>query len=638
MGKINVLDRQTADLIAAGEVVERPASAAKELIENSIDAGATAMTVEIKNGGISFLRVTDNGSGIAREDIATAFLRHATSKISGADDLEAIATMGFRGEALAAISSVSRVDLITKTPHDDCGVKAYVEAGELISVEDCGCPDGTTMIVRTLFFNTPARMKFLKKDAAEGSAVQNVVERAAMSHPEISFRFIKDGQTVFTTPGDGKALSVIYMLWGSAIGNDMLPISEEYMGIKVTGFTCVPERARGNRNLQCFFINGRPIRSKLLTAALEEGYRDNISSGKFPIAAVYLEIDYTLVDVNIHPTKSEIKFANEKTAFEAVYYAVKNAVVKKTARPEFIFEKENKQEKKSVAADPVASFYYSEKSAQNVSAPSVKISDTHEQKSSVPDVNIVFQKQAFANDSVSAQAAPIEQIQQKADVSVPQEQILAEEKQQTIEEIAEAVGSETPLQAKSEPQYRIIGEAMKTYIVVEADEQLWLVDKHAAHERILYERLRAHDGDIGGQQLLIPITISLSADEIANLLESREYFERMGYEFEQSGRNEVALRAVPTSLNEEQAKTVFTEMNDSLMKTKSVPDSETLDRMLYSAACKAAVKGGVEGDMSDNSRIIRLLFENEDIRHCPHGRPVAVIMTKQQIEKQFKRT
>lgn len=629
MPKIRQLDRHVQNLIAAGEVVERPASVIKELVENAIDSGATAITAEIKRGGLSYIRVTDNGCGIAPEDARTAFLRHATSKIQTEADLEAVGTLGFRGEALAAVAAVSRIDLITLSHGTQSGLTLTLEGGQVISENPAGCPEGTTLIVRDLFYNTPARMKFLKRDVTETAHATAAVQRAALAHPEIAFSFIKDGESQFHTPGDGVLLNCIYSVFGRGFALDLLRADTEYEKIRVSGFVTKPSASRGNRSMQHFFVNGRPVRSRTLSAALEEAFKNSLTVGRYPGCVLELDISYGLVDVNVHPAKTEIKFSNEKNAFDAVYFAVKNALAGDSGRAEF------------VAAHPKPVFTSPDKQP----AP-VQTELSHLETGAFP---------VARNAPRAAAVYPYPNAEPKIQsVSVPSGYVSTD----TLPELHEPspvcyAPSETvyipyvsavPIQPAAVPDapavrdWRIVGEALSTYIIVEQGQSVLLVDKHAAHERVLYEHLRTSDARFMSQLLIAPAVLALPAQETGVLLENSALLASLGFEIEDFGSGSLVARACPNDIDAADVGPALSEIAGKLMENRRAPAMDKRDTLLYTVACKAAIKAGSSTTPAEREALICEVMNNPHIKFCPHGRPIVMEITKAQLERQFKRT
>ncbi len=670
MSVINVLPKQVAELIAAGEVVERPSSVIKELVENSIDAGSTLITVEIKNGGVTFMRVTDNGCGIAREDVTVAFKRHATSKVSTADDLNSIATLGFRGEALAAISSVSRIDMLTKRKSDEFGTAYSSEGGSEVSVEDAGCPDGTTIIVRDLFFNTPARMKFLKKDVAEGNSVGAVLDHIALSHPEISVRFIRDGKQVFATPGDGKLMSAIYQVCGRDFASTLIPVEGELQGIKVSGFTCKPTACRPKRNAQFVFLNGRYVRSGTVASALEAAYKNMAMVGRYPAAVLHLTVPYGAVDINVHPAKTEVRFSDERRIFDCVMFSIKNALAKGDSRPEMNLQKGHGQIRMTAdeyrqtvlpgvdkaKSDPLNAYakMLSEQSKRNTplsqntvgggyryEVPVVKKPNEETKQSYFP------WQDAEKNDTASKRTVTdIEDIEfnevkpVEPDVKSEVETVKAVEPAvlETTPEKAVEV-SEVEVRAETEPQLEMdieyIGEAFSTYIIVRKGESLYLIDKHAAHERILFNKLKS-EAENHPQILLSPEQVTLTKDEYTVVTGNLELLEKAGFEIDDYGDGTVLVRTVPSTLAGENVSALVSELAANLNE-KATVEVERLERIYETVSCRSAIKAGNISSAEELIALAKTVLGSKEIMYCPHGRPVAIELTKREIEKQFGR-
>ena len=628
MPKILELDRHVADLIAAGEVVERPASAAKELMENAVDAGATQVTVEIQNGGMTYLRVTDNGCGIAPEDVETAFLRHATSKLRTKEDLAAIGTLGFRGEALAAIASVSKIDLLTKTAEAE-GVSLRLEAGKVVERSPAGCPEGTTIVVRELFYNTPARLKFMKRDTVEASQVAGAVQRQALAHPDVAFRFLKDGEMVLKTAGNGDLYGAVYQVFGRQLAVDMIPVESSFEGLKLSGFVTKPTATRGNRSMQQFFVNGRPVRAKLLTAALEEAYANQMMSGRYPSCVLVITLPNAAVDVNVHPAKTEVKFANERAVFDLVRYGVMSALGRAQQRPEMKLAK-------PMAEKPKPSEVRSALEALHTSAP---VSPQVRSALSQPQFRQPVASPAPSRGSVPVylpkrqppvQRAPMEE---KRPTPPP-----VQEKQPVQEKLPEPQEeAQTALDMPAAAEYRVVGEVLDTYFVLEQGDAVLFLDKHAAHERILFEKLRASQEPVLSQVLLSPHAANLSREEAATVLEHRELLRDYGYEVDDFGDGTVLLRQIPADLPEDEAEAVLEAMAQELAEGHARDPKSLRDELLHTIACKAAIKGGWHTDPKERDALIREVMTRDDIRYCPHGRPVVLRLTKGQIEKQFKR-
>lgn len=679
MQKIHVLPRHVTELIAAGEVVERPSSVAKELMENAIDAGAAAVTLEIRRGGVTYIRITDNGCGIAREDAPTAFISHATSKIKKEADLDAIGTLGFRGEALASIAAVSRVELLTRTQEEPVGTRLCMEGGEQTLLDDAGCPQGTTLIVRDLFYNTPARMKFLKKDVSEANAVAGVVDRVALSHPEVSVRFIRDGKETLLTPGDGKLLAAIHAVYGREFAAGLLPVDYELGGVRVTGFAAKPLAARPNRMMQLFFLNGRLVRSRTAMAALEEAYRNAVMAGRFPACVLHLHVPGETVDVNVHPAKIEVRFANEKRIFDAVYYAVKNTLQQNDPRPQVELGRHNAPVAAAQQAAPeqismpgqssppkkTEHFWGRETAASFIgkNRPPERLESTASGYASgrEPDtVDLALQKrtprhpanakplhaagfppgtdhaQGGANAiSGTAGITPQAEIARElaAQAERPQTDCPAEPAQRTEGQ------AENPASPQTEcPAFRVLGEAFCTYIVAECGRDLLLIDKHAAHERLLYEALRREAEQAAARQLLLaPVAVTLAREEYAAVLQNLELLCQAGFEAEDFGEGTVLVRACPMTLAQEDVAALFQELAGYLLANRRELIPEKLDWLYQNVACRAAIKAGDKTSPYELERFVESLLTHDEIRYCPHGRPVMVVMSRAELEKQFGR-
>lgn len=663
MGKINVLDTQIANLIAAGEVVERPASAVKELLENAIDAGAGKITLEIKNGGISLIRVTDDGCGMTKDDALVCVKRHATSKISCAADLDGIATLGFRGEALAAISSVSKMRIMTRTKNSPTGIIIEFNAGNPVSVEEAGCPEGTSVIVEELFANVPARRKFLKRDAAETAAVAAVAEKIALSRPDISLRFIADGNLRFLTAGDGKLADVIYAVLGRDFAKKLAPVHDMTEGVSVSGFIGTPENCRGNRNYENFFINGRYVRCKTACAALEQAFSSYIPSDKYPACVICLEINPAFVDVNVHPQKMEVKFSNERPVFNAVYCAVRNTLMNRIDRPRLADSEPTRLSGDSYRLynDIISVKTDTDEEAARIADERERLSAKYEQitvraeaKEPVPHYEPPADVPKMSADIPETFPAVSGQPQVLPDITVPQINdhqppvgtlTDADISRENVPDISPA--PVTPPESGTEPPavpwYRIAGVIFNTYVFVELEDRMLIIDKHAAHERIIFEKLRQNmkSGDPASQLLLLPVELTLTPEELAAAEEYRDELYRIGYTFSCADDGKTALIiAYPSALDTAQAKDMFTVLAAQLADgTGDVGTSRerTYEKALYQASCKAAVKGGRE-DLPENIRwIAEQVLTRSEIRYCPHGRPVAFEMTKSQFEKRFER-
>lgn len=644
MPKINVLPKALAELIAAGEVVEKPASVIKELTENAIDAGATKLTVEIKNGGVLYMRVTDNGCGIKKDDVRTAFLRHATSKIVNENDLNSIATLGFRGEALAAICAVSKVEMVTRTEDDIEGTRYCIEGGEEKVFEEAGCPVGTTITVKDLFYNTPARMKFLHKDTFEGNLINDVLEKIALSHPEIAIKFIRDNKTVFSTSGDSKLFSAVYSVLGREFASTLIETETVMGNISVSGFVCKPIYCKPKRNSQYFFLNGRTVRSATMVAALEAAYKNSAMVGKFPCCVLHIELPLDSVDVNVHPSKTEVRFANEKPLFEAVYVAVKNALQKGDTRPAFTEKKQLKfssfermtadEFKQTVIAnpetkneanqqtvlkqEPLQKEYFVEPKVAEKHAFKMALNDYSPKKEEKPKVNVDI----FVDEPVKEkQTTVLEQIIDETPVK---------------EEVKTQVTAPTqePEQALFE-ELRYVGEIFKTYIVVEQENSVFFIDKHAAHERIIFEKLKATLTP-ESQGLLLPVTVKLSAEQYNAVLDNMDALTKSGFEIDDFGNLNVIVRAIPSSLTGEDVSDIVVEVADNLAKGNEA-SVEKLEHIYHTVACKAAIKAGFNTPPKEQLYLAKEVLSRNDIRYCPHGRPVAFEMKKRDFEKQFGR-
>ncbi len=631
MPKINLLPKNVAELIAAGEVVERPASVIKELIENSIDAEATQITVEIQRGGITYMRITDNGCGIEHSDVPTAFLRHATSKIKVGSDLESIATLGFRGEALAAVSSVARVEMLTCTETQEIGTHYSIEGGEEKLFEEAGCPKGTTIIIKDIFYNTPARMKFLKKDTSEANACSAVVERIALSHPEIAFKLIRDGKVTLTTSGDGSLKNCVYSVLGRDFSGSLIEVEDEISGVSVTGLTCKPVSCKPTRNSQYTFLNGRLVRSGTVIAAVEQAYKNSAMIGKFPGFVLFITLPFDTVDVNVHPAKTEVRFSDEKRVFDAVYVAVKNAITKGDTRPEIKLQ------------TPAFNRFQSMTSAE------FRQQKIGEEKTVAEQVYVQKPKQSEFSDSVLKSRSPINVTNRysladsegrRISASVPKNVDIEVEVKEEIKPINPPV-EETFANTEPQPlteekaEIKLLGEVFSTYIVVQMGDSIFMLDKHAAHERILFNTLKSQS-KTEVQALLTPVTAVLSYEEYDALINNLSLLEESGFEIEDFGNSSVIVRAVPAVLTGEDASSLLSEIASGLMTSGKVA-TDRQEHIFHTVACRAAVKAG--NDLSETEMLSlaqRVLWDN-DIMYCPHGRPVAFEIKKRQLEKQFGR-
>lgn len=618
MSEINVLSPQVSALIAAGEVVERPSSVIKELVENSIDAGARSITVEIKNGGITYMRVTDDGKGMERDDIPLAITAHATSKIKNADDLESIKSLGFRGEALHSVAAVSTMEILTARKGNSEGSFARVVGGKLEEVSPAGCPEGTTITVRELFYNTPARMKFLKKDSSEAGLCEDVVRRTALARPDISVRFINSGKEIFFTPGDNILRNAVYSIYGKDVAAAMIDADYTENGIHVYGLVGKAELSRGNRNYQTFFVNGRCVINRTLYFALQESYRSHMMTGRFPAAVLNIDLNPALCDVNVHPSKAEIKFADDRAVSGAVYWAAKNALYSVTEQRVMQLEKrnepqikENAEKKPQISAsEPI---YKSEESVQIKKPYEAVFKSYASPKASEPD------------------PAPKMYIQTPNEIySAPPEEKTEEKKTEILQSVMQTKAVE------EEPEIRILGQLFGTYIVAEYGDSMIMADQHAAHERLIYEELVSGKGNPASQVLLMPETLVLTGAEFGIYSDNADFFAEAGFEIEEFGHNTVRISMIPVSLDMSDAASSVTEMI-SVLGAGREKISALRDKALYTVACKAALKAGQKLSESEQKELIKNVLALSGQATCPHGRPVILKLTKHQIEKQFKR-
>ncbi|MDY3661322.1 MAG: DNA mismatch repair endonuclease MutL [Ruminococcus bovis] len=707
MGRINVLDKHTAELIAAGEVVERPSSVVKELLENSIDAGATQITVEIMHGGIDYLRITDNGCGILKEDVRNAFKRNATSKISVDSDLEKIGTLGFRGEALASISSVSKVQLITKAKEENIGSAYEIDGGEEISFDDAGCPDGTTFIMRNLFYNVPARYKFLKKDVAEGNAVASVIDKIALSHPEIAITFIRDNKRVLKTAGDGKLMSSIYAVYGRDFASTLIPVDYELNGMKLKGYISRPTNGRANRNMQNTFINGRFVKSRTISVALEEACKGSIMIGKFPSCVLNLQISPEAVDVNVHPSKIEVRFINERPVFDTVYHGVKSALLRGDSRKEAVLNHNN-----TVNIKPLNPFNLANKVINKEPQKSVQKAPEKPREKSIfdeldlPTKNVKYNKVNKVSDSSSVQKKYMEFLENNKKLSennqttnntvcnninnnvinnvsteskietkvdevkeetpenqevqkvnpfeelelekiTPEAKNISEEKKSNVDVVLpterQTNSSSENIEIKTlidedKQSFRFIGEAMNTYIIVETDNnKLILIDKHAAHERIIFEKLKREKGTGSVQLLLIPITVTLEKNEYTVAIEHLDMFKNVGFDVEDFGNGTLIVRSAPSYLRNDDIEDTIIEICGYIAENRKNVMSEHMEWIYHNISCRSAIKAGDSSTAKELIDIAKTVFSDDSIRYCPHGRPVCIELSKYEIEKQFGR-
>ncbi len=655
MPKINLLDKSVYELIAAGEVIERPSSVIKELAENSIDAGAASITVEIKRGGISYLRVTDDGCGISHEDIPTAFMRHATSKVYTQDDLDSINTLGFRGEALASVCAVSRVELLTKQREDQLGSIYRIEAGEPVEYDRAGCADGTTIIIRDLFYNTPARLKFLKKDVTEGNYCASVIEKLALSHPGISFRFIRDGRQTMLSSGDGEYYSAVYAVFGKQFAAGLIPVENVYQNTAVTGYVSSPLFTRANRSMQNFFVNGRSVKSPLCCAALEEAFRNTIMVGKFPSCVLCVNTDPSQVDANIHPTKTEVRFTNEKIVFDAVYFAVKNALMgydesreiklnTAPARAENI-----PQPERARSSEPLrtASAQVIEEPPKTMPIPSGRDAVIYPQEKREPP--------KFTLRQETPQSAQFTQPLPAAEQTYMPELVPAKKPEPRETPLADLPGfaflSEKSFEKKPEPvpqeptpeipqerpkeQIRVVGELFKTYIVCESTEGMILIDKHAAHERVNFERLKK-GFDSSAQLLMQPEEVYLTPEEFNGMSEYADKLAQVGIIMEFTD-GKARVTGLPQMLDKVPPAEIVECIAKIVSQGNTNAEGELFDDMLHTVACKASIRGNEDNDILELQVLAQEVFNNPDIRYCPHGRPVMTQISRKQIERYFGR-
>lgn len=702
MGVINVLDKHIAELIAAGEVVERPSSVIKELVENSIDAGAKNITVEIKNGGTTFMRVADDGCGIYRDDIKKAFLRHATSKVKTANDLDMISTLGFRGEALASISAVSRLQVITKNENEEIGSCYEIEGGDEISLEEAGCPTGTTFVIRDLFYNIPARSKFLKKDVAEGNAVSALMDKIVLSHPEVAFTFIRDGKQVLRTFGDGKLWSAIYSVFGKDFAKGLIPIDYTLDSVTVKGYISKPINSRPNRNMQNFFINGRFVKTRTGMAALEEAYKGSIMVGKFPSAVLQLTVPYEIIDVNVHPAKIEVRFINERPVFDAIYHAVKTALQQGDERKQIHFKEntafneikkvnpfnnaqavfakaENTPAEKPIKPieriepvlknsepkpyNPFDELDLKDEKTKPVSIDNLKMSDSSnpfdiyskqaiKRNSELENKKAEFSKQKLEKaEQLILKATQQEESLPKQEITVddltaestetPIETEVSKEEVKPLKEISENKTdnndalTELP---KEQTKLRFLGEAFNTYIIVEKnDNEVLIIDKHAAHERIIYEKLKADSGSANVQYLLTPITVTLDKIDYDAAVSNLDMFAKCSFDVEDFGNGTLLVRSAPQYLAATEIADCITEMSGYIASGKKDIYTEKMDWFYHNVSCRSAIKAGNKSTVQELMDIAWTLEKNPQIKYCPHGRPICIVMTKYEIEKQFGR-
>lgn len=687
MAKINLLKREISELIAAGEVIDRPASVIKELLENSIDSGADVITVEIKNGGRTYMRITDNGCGIAKNELPTAFLRHATSKICEKSDLDSILTLGFRGEALASVAAVAKVDVISKMPEEQFGAHYSIEGSEEKILEDSGCQDGTTIIVRDIFYNVPARLKFLKKDVTEGNSVAAIVNKIAISHPEISFKFIRDNKTELLTAGDGKLYSAIYAVFGKDFAKTLIPVDYTSDGIHVTGYISKPLESKAKRNFQNFYINNRYIKSVTCMVALEEAYKNQIMTGKFPACILCLDIPPNLIDVNVHPTKIEVRFSDERMIYNSVYFAVKNALLLndgptqldvtktryftdrelfKPSQPEQgiqvnfdlnLSEEKPKQDdtyvvkpaynpitaeqksKKIITADEYNSYIKEISSPKVLEIPEKAVEYIDNNKNPLDDEQVEDIKEIIPPQPI---IIPTFELTEKNDNDsdylssdntdneasaykyINANSFVKKEVERNIEQIRE----EKP---------RLVGEVFRTYIIVEYEKEMYLIDKHAAHERFIFEKIKKREKKLAVQMFIEPVIVMLSFEEYDALMENLDTISELGFAIEDDVAPGVAVLGIPSVIEGTNPNDIIPELAENFLQCKNDPQLELIDELFHSIACKSAIKANDYNDSTELQKLIDMVFFNEEIKYCPHGRPVMIKLTKRDIEKQFRR-
>ena len=660
MGKINVLDISVANMIAAGEVVERPASVVKELVENSIDAGAKTISVEIKNGGISYIRVTDDGHGIEQSDVPLAFVRHATSKICEAKDLEAISTLGFRGEALCSVAAVAKVVLTSKTADAPNATRIKIEGGEMDDIDEVGAPNGTTIEIKQLFYNTPARMKFLKKDTTEAGYITDIMQRFVLAHPEVSFRYINAGKQILHSSGDGELINAIYTVYGRDYAKNVIPVSYSDGAISVSGYIGKSMISRPNRTYQSFFVNERYIKSRTAAVALEEAYKNQLMGGKFPFAVIKLSINPSLVDVNVHPNKTEVKFSDERKVFDAVYWAVKNALYEKPIIPD-VSIKEKREAYKNKA--------FSEKEKEFVQTLlSINVDKTDKKETIVQQETVIPNKfELFSVDEKNkTEEKVIEKTPEAIKPLVYKEPLIKEDEKQSepyiehdtdtngilkeenintykVSKAKDTTEEETVLTDKDDnvdvDSYRIIGTAFNTYIILERGESVLLIDQHAAHERLKYEQLmkEVKNSGVKIQSMLMPVVVDLSAVERAYVCENTKEFLKLGFDIEQFGENTIVINGAPANSDYDDIADLFVEILSQMMADKKQPIASREQRAMYTIACKAAIKANQVLDQREIKALVDDVLSLDSINTCPHGRPITISLTRYEIEKQFKR-
>lgn len=629
MSSIRVLSKEVAELISAGEVIEKPASVIKELVENSIDAGASHITVEIKNGGKTYMRVTDDGCGMAFDDVPNAFKRHATSKIYEKKDLDSIYTLGFRGEALASVTAVSKVELMTKVKNQEIGTIYHIEGGNEISYEKGNCPDGTIIVIRDLFFNVPARRKFMKKDVTEANAISQIVHKTALSHPEIAFKLIRDNRIELNSSGDGNLYSAIYSVYGRDFVHDMMSVDYESNGIHISGYIVKPLYSKNNRAYQNFFVNGRYISSKICSSALESAYDNMLMTGKFPACVLMIDINPAVTDVNIHPSKAEVRFANEKEVSDAIYFAVKNSMVKDGLIYEFEFsEEKNEQEISVVEKEPQQEPFDN----TSIFTPVEKISETEttilENINEISDSQVLISEDDIQHEIVQEEQEPV-----MLDGFNYIEKSIFNDSEQSKEKVLKSETFE-----KAKPLINVVGEVMGLYVIAETeDKKMVIIDKHAAHERIIFERLKSRNCRQYMQMLMTDIKVLLTADEFSAMMENTELLADMGFMFDFSENPCIIAKAVPTFVDNVDVESIISEVAENLCLHIQNPQSHLLYDMLHTVACKSAIKANDKNSHEELQALAEQVYYNDEIRHCPHGRPVMFVMTENNIAHQFRR-
>ena len=666
MPRINVLPKNIADLIAAGEVVERPSSVIKEFVENSIDAGAKKVTIEIQNGGKTYMRVTDDGCGIERDDVKKAFISHATSKISSVSDLDAISTLGFRGEALASVCAVSKVELMTATADAEVGTRYVIEGGEEKLIDDAGSPKGTTIVVRDLFYNIPARLKFLKKDVQEGNYIATILEKIALSNPGVSFKFIRDGKIVFQTPGDNDLKSAIYAVFGKEFTSQLLPAECEMNGVKVSGFVTKPTAGRASRSMQMFFVNHRYVKSVVFLSALEAAYKNSIMVGKYPACVLFVDMPYEAVDVNVHPAKTEVRFFEEKKVFDSVYNCALGAITADKSRVQATFSTGKAFIEQPVKAEQLKiKDVIQEKVVIDIPKQELIVENKTPERSFIikefgkPVSNEEFvvkspekeEKQLdFLKDDYMTPVVEVfkpSKIEINTEINIDKTNVVSDvEKNDEIitDLLIKSIDKTTVEQVKvvdeqvsSAPDYKYIGEAFNTYLIAQLEGMLVLIDKHAAHERILFEKFK-NQGVGESQMMLLPVTVTLSADEYSAVMENLDLLQNAGYDISDFGDRTVKLSACPPQLIDENLAEIVREVAGYLACNIKTLMPEKLDWIYHSMACRAAIKAGNFTSAYEAEKFVGEILSNDDIRYCPHGRPVLIELTQKELEKQFKRT